>query len=54
MEQLYNYVFHYNHFDGLWYAIPRENYSKYWDNEGAEGVLNAKDIDILIHHIIRK
>jgi hypothetical protein len=54
MEQLYNYVFHYNHFDELWYAIPREAYSKYWDNENTEGVLNAKDIDTLIHYIIRK
>jgi hypothetical protein len=54
MSELYNYLFHYNHFDELWYAIPREKYTKYWDNENTEGVLNAKDIDILIHHIIRK
>lgn len=54
MEQLYSYVFHYNHFTELWYAIPREVYTKYWDNENTAGVLNAKDIDILIHHIIRK
>lgn len=54
MSELYNYVFHYNHFDELWYAIPREAYSRYWDNEMTEGVLNAKEIDTLIHYIIRK
>jgi len=53
MEQLYSYVFHYNHFTELWYAIPREVYSKYWDNDETEGVLHAKEIDTLIHHIIR-
>lgn len=54
MSELYNYVFHYNHFDELWYAIPREAYSRYWDNENTEGVLNAKEIETLMHHIIRK
>lgn len=51
---LYNYVFHYNHFDDLWYAIPREKYNQYWDNEMTEGVLKAKEIDILIHHLLNK
>lgn len=50
---LYNYVFHYNHFDDLWYAIPREKYTQYWDNEMTAGVLNAKEIETLIHHILR-
>ena len=54
MSQLYNYVFHYNHFDELWYAIPREAYSRYWDNENTEGVLSAQDIDILIYQIVKK
>ena len=54
MSELYNYVFHYNHFDELWYAIPRDVYSRYWDNEMTEGVFNAQDIDILIYQIIRK
>lgn len=50
---LYNYVFHYNHFDDLWYAIPREKYTQYWDNEMTAGVLNSKEIETLIHHILR-
>ena len=54
ISSLYNWIFHYNHFDELWYAIPREAYLKYWDNENTAGVLNAKDIDTLIHYIIRK
>lgn len=54
MEQLYSYVFHYNHFTELWYAIPKDKYAKYWDNNETEGVLHAKEIDILIHHILKK
>lgn len=54
ISNLYNWIFHYNHFDELWYAIPREAYSRYWDNEMTEGVLNAKEMETLIHHIVRK
>ena len=54
MSQLYDFVFHYNHFDELWYAIPREKYVKYWSDRNTEGVLKSKEIDTLIHFIIRK
>lgn len=54
MEQLYSYVFHYNHFTELWYAIPRDKYTNYWDDKSTEGVLHAKDVDTLIHHLVRK
>jgi hypothetical protein len=54
MEQLYSYVFHYNHFTELWYAIPRDKYTKYWDDKSLEDILNAKEIDTLIHFLVRK
>lgn len=27
----YNYVYHYNEFNDIWYCIPRDSYSQYWN-----------------------
>ena len=53
MEQLYNYVFHYNHYTELWNAIPREMYNKYWDDDDNETVLKSKSITTLLELIGR-
>lgn len=53
MENLYNYVFHYNNFTGLWSAIPRESYNSYWDDSDSEGVIQSKEINVLIDLIER-
>jgi hypothetical protein len=50
---LYNYVFHYNPFDDIWYAVPRELYTEYWNNKETHGILKAKDIMVLVE-LIRK
>lgn len=31
--KLYNFVFHYNHHEGLWYAIHRDRLNDYWNGE---------------------
>ena len=31
--ELYNFVFHYNTHEGLWYAIHRDRYADYWNGE---------------------
>ena len=53
MENLYNYVFHYNDFAGLWSAIPRDSYNDYWDDADSEGVIQSKEINVLIDLIER-
>lgn len=50
MTEIYNYVFHYNHNEDLWWAIPRESYNNYWNGEKHECffALTIKDlIDII-------
>jgi len=50
MKEIYNYVFHYNHHEELWWAIPRESYLDYWNGEKHECLfaLTIKDlIDII-------
>ena len=32
-KELYNYVFHYNYHEDLWYAIPRDEYREYWNKK---------------------
>ena len=54
MSKLYDWVFHFNHFEGVWSAIPRESYNKYWDNDAAKGIMKSKDINVLIEMIIRE
>lgn len=54
MSKLYDWVFHFNHFEGVWSAIPRESYNKYWDNDDAKGIMKSKDINVLIEMIIRE
>jgi hypothetical protein len=54
MSKLYDWVFHFNHFNGLWSAIPRDVYNKYWDNDDVKGVLKSKDINTLIEMIVRE
>lgn len=53
MENLYNYVFHYNHYTELRNAIPREMYNKYWDNDENESILKSKSITTLLELIVR-
>lgn len=54
MSKLYDWVFHYNHFTGLWNAIPRDKYNKYWDNDELDSVLKSKDFNTLVEIITKE
>jgi|TARA_R110000868_G_scaffold21878_1_gene90521 hypothetical protein len=47
-EELYSYLFHYNHHTGLWSAIPREKHDEYWNDAKSKGILRSKSIGTLI------
>lgn len=50
MEPIYDYLFHYNSFERLWWAIPRDEYLNYW-NSKKEKCMSASNIDELITKI---
>lgn len=54
MSKLYDWVFHYNHFNEVWSAIPRDLYNVYWNNDDVEGVLKSKSISTLVEIIIKE
>lgn len=51
MEELQQYVFHFNPFNKTWYAIPRDLYTEYWSNPNVKGVLKSSKINTLIELI---
>jgi hypothetical protein len=53
MDKLFNYVFHYNPFNKLWSAIPRDSYQDYWDGTKNKGILKSKEIKTLMELINR-
>jgi hypothetical protein len=44
---LYNWVFHFNHFNNTWAAVPRDCYNLYWSDNNAAGVLRSSSIETL-------
>lgn len=46
---VYNFVFHYNAYTGLWTAIPRDLYNEYWSDYNVPGVLRSSSIDTLLY-----
>jgi|688.fasta_scaffold00112_105 hypothetical protein len=50
-NSIHDYVFHFNEYTKLWYAIPRNVYKEYWDNQDTKGVLKSKEISVLIELI---
>ena len=53
MRNLYDYIFHYNHYTELWNAIPRNVYERYWNNDDIAGVLKSKNVNTLIEMITK-
>ena len=45
-DYLYNYVFHYNCHEKMWWAIPRERYLDYWNGD-KKGLLRSEYLDQL-------
>ena len=50
-KELYNYLFHYNYHDKLWYAIPRDEYREYWNKKNSKNFLNSGDINTLMYKV---
>lgn len=49
MEQIYNYVFWYNTYEQIWYAIPRDQYTEFFSgNRNYKNVIKSSKIDTLI------
>ena len=46
---IYNFVFHFNAYTGLWSAIPCNSYNDYWSNVSNDNILRSKSIDTLLH-----
>jgi len=52
MNYLYNYVFWYNSYDDSWYAIPRDQYTNFFNGHlPYEGVLKSPKIETLVYMI---
>ena len=51
MENVYNYVFHYNHINETWTAIPRDSYAEYWNDRKNKKFLRSSSIKTLIELI---
>jgi hypothetical protein len=47
-EELYEYVFHFNPYNELWSAIPRDVYQQYFNNNEVDGVLKSKELTTLM------
>jgi len=49
MDQIYNYVFWYNTYEQIWYAIPRDQYTEFFSgNRNYKNVIKSSKIDTLI------
>jgi hypothetical protein len=46
---VYNFVFHFNAYTGLWHAIPRDLYNNYWTDHTTAGTIRSKSIDTLLY-----
>lgn len=46
-NSLYNFLFHYNNYTGLWSAIPRDKYNEYWSDHKTFGVVRSRSIQTL-------
>jgi len=53
MEELYDYLFHYSPYTGMWNAIPREDYTEYWNNSSLSSVIKSKNLNTLIELVTK-
>ena len=52
MNHLYNYVFWHNHYEELWYAIPKDQYTQFFSGYlESKGVLKSRKIETLIYMV---
>jgi hypothetical protein len=53
MENLYNYIFWYNSYQSLWYAIPSDKQLQFFNGNksNVEGILSSSEITELINTV---
>jgi hypothetical protein len=55
MEELYGFVFWYNHFEKNWFAIPREGYTEFFSGKYDNSkIIKSGSIDTLIELICKE
>lgn len=47
-DALYDWLIHYNIYDKLFVAIPREKYNEYCNNYNTEGVFRSKSVNTIL------
>jgi len=52
-EEFYHYLFHYNPYEDLWYAVHREDYIRYFNGD-KKGIMKNKDFHDLTSDILIK
>lgn len=52
MENLYNYVFWYNDYEKLWYAIETKNYVKFMSGDDRPETLKSNKMETLIDLVV--
>jgi hypothetical protein len=46
---LYDYMFHFNPYEQLWYAFRREEANAYWsDKDNVKSLIKAKDVKTIL------
>jgi hypothetical protein len=48
-----DWVFHYNPYNNLWNAIPRDVYNEYWSNSQHHAILKSKHLNTLLDMLHR-
>jgi hypothetical protein len=52
MDNLYDYLFHFNPYEQMWYAVKRDEKELYFSNrDECKSCLHAKDIKDLIRYL---
>lgn len=46
---LYNWLFHFNHHTGLWYAFHREDHAAYWNgSDSKHPIIKSRKVSVLM------
>jgi hypothetical protein len=53
MQDVYNWLFHFNVYNNTWAAIPRDLVGKYLNDPKTQGVLFSRELDTLVDLILR-
>lgn len=48
MHEVYNWVFHFNIYDNVWAAIPRQLTQAYFNDQKTPGILFSRELDTLV------